>query len=125
MKYLFFIALGGASGSVARYLLSGWAHRLWEGHLPVGTLFVNVLGSFTLGMVYVLLVEKELIHQDWRGVLMVGFLGAFTTFSTFSLETITLMEAGHLVHALGYMLASAVLCVLMAGVAMHLTRALV
>jgi CrcB protein len=125
MKYLFFIALGGASGSVARYLLSGWAHRLWEGHLPVGTLFVNVLGSFTLGMVYVLLVEKELIHQDWRGVLMVGFLGAFTTFSTFSLETITLMEAGHLSLALGYMLASAVLCVLMAGVAIHLTRALV
>jgi CrcB protein len=125
MKYLFFIALGGASGSVARYLLSGWAHRLWEGHLPVGTLFVNVLGSFTLGMVYVLLVEKELIHQDWRGVLMVGFLGAFTTFSTFSLETITLMEAGHLSLALGYMLASAVLCVLMAGAAIHLTRALV
>jgi CrcB protein len=125
MKYLLFIALGGASGSVARYLLSGWAHRLWEGHLPVGTLFVNVLGSFTLGMVYVLLVEKELIHQDWRGVLMVGFLGAFTTFSTFSLETITLMEAGHLSLALGYMLASAVLCVLMAGVAIHLTRALV
>jgi CrcB protein len=125
MKYLLFIALGGASGSVARYLLSGWAHRLWEGHLPVGTLFVNVLGSFTLGMVYVLLVEKELIHQDWRGVLMVGFLGAFTTFSTFSLETITLMEAGHVSQALGYMLASAVLCVLMAGVAIHLTRALV
>lgn len=125
MKYLLFIALGGASGAVARYLLANWAHRMWEGHLPVGTLFVNVLGSFTIGIVYVLLVEKQLIHQDWRGVLMVGFLGAFTTFSTFSLETITLIEAGHFTQALGYMLVSTVVCVLMAGAAMHLTRALV
>jgi CrcB protein len=125
MKYLLFIAIGGAGGAVSRYLLATWAHRLWEGHIPVGTLFVNVLGSFTLGVVYVLLVEKQLIHQDWRGVLMVGFLGAFTTFSTFSLETINLMEAGHMAHALGYMLASTVLCVLLAGAGMQLTRALV
>jgi CrcB protein len=125
MKYLLFIALGGASGAVSRYLLAGWAHKLWEGHLPVGTLMVNVLGSFSIGVVYVLLVEKQLIHQDWRGVLMVGFLGAFTTFSTFSLETITLLEAGHIAHALGYMVVSAVVSVLMAGTAIYLTRALV
>lgn len=125
MKYLLFIALGGASGAVARYLLAGWAHRLWEGHFPVGTLLVNLLGSFTIGVVYVLLVEKQLIHQDWRGVLMVGFLGAFTTFSTFSLETINLVEAGHLAHAVGYMLASAVLCVVVAGAGIQLSRALV
>jgi len=125
MKYLLFVALGGAFGSMARYLLAGWAHRLWEGPLPVGTLLVNVLGSFTIGILYVLLVEKQLIHQDWRGVLMVGFLGAFTTFSTFSLETISLLEAGHTGHALGYMLGSAVLCVVMAGAAIALTRALV
>ena len=124
MKSLIFIALGGASGAVSRYLLANWAHQLWEGKLPVGTLLVNLLGSTAIGVVYVLLVEKQTLHADWRGVLMVGFLGAFTTFSTFSLETISLMESGHWVHAIGYMLASAVLCVLFAGIAIHMTRAL-
>ena len=122
MKYLLFIALGGATGAVSRYLLANWVHSLWEGKLPMGTLLVNMLGSFAIGIVYVLLVERQLIHADWRGVLMVGFLGAFTTFSTFSLETISLLEAGHVVHALAYMLGSAVLCVVMAGLAIQLTR---
>lgn len=122
MKYLLFVALGGAGGAVGRYLLARWAHSLWEGHLPVGTLLVNVLGSFAIGIVYVLLVEKEVLHPDWRGVLMVGFLGAFTTFSTFSLETITLVESGHPWHAAGYVLASALTCVIAAGLAIQLTR---
>ena len=124
MKYLIFIALGGATGTVSRYLLANWVHSQWTGKLPLGTLLVNVLGSFAIGIVYVVVVERQLVHTDWRGVLMVGFLGAFTTFSTFSLETITLFEAGHLVHALVYMFGSAIVCVVMASVAMHLTRLL-
>jgi CrcB protein len=124
MKYLIFIALGGASGAVARYLIATWIHELWEGHVPVGTLLVNFVGSFAMGVVFVLVIEKQMIHQDWRGVLMVGFLGAFTTFSTFSLETVALMEAGHLTQAVGYMLMSVVLCVLAAGSAIYLTRIL-
>jgi CrcB protein len=125
MKYLLFIALGGASGAVSRYLLANWIHSLWEGKFPVGTLVVNVLGSFVIGILYVLIVERQLVHADWRGVLMVGFLGAFTTFSTFSLETIALFEAGHAVQAAGYMVGSAIVCVAMAGLAMQLTRTLV
>ena len=96
MKYLLFIALGGASGAVARYVVATWVHELWEGHVPVGTLLVNLVGSFAIGVVFVLIVEKQIIHQDWRSVLMVGFLGAFTTFATFSLETVTLIESGAL-----------------------------
>jgi fluoride exporter len=125
MKYLVFVALGGASGSVSRYLLANWVHGLWEGKLPMGTLLVNVLGSFAIGVLYVLVVERQFIHADWRAVLMVGFLGAFTTFSTFSLETINLFEAGHFLHALAYMLGSAVICVVCAGIAMQLTRAMI
>ena len=125
MKYLLFIALGGASGAVSRYLLANWIHILWEGKFPVGTLVVNVLGSFVIGILYVLIVERQLVHADWRGVLMVGFLGAFTTFSTFSLETIALFEAGHAVQAAGYMVGSTIVCVAMAGLAMQLTRTLV
>ena len=122
MKYLLFIALGGASGSVARYVVATWIHERWQGHVPVGTLLVNLVGSFAIGIIFVLIVEKQIIHQDWRGVLMVGFLGAFTTFSTFSLETITLIESGHLLHALSYMFMSVAICVLAAGCAIYLTR---
>ena len=122
MKYLFFIALGGASGAVSRYLLANWVHSLWEGKFPVGTLLVNMLGSFAIGIAYVILVERQLVHANWGGVLMVGFLGAFTTFSTFSLETIALLESGQPAQALAYMLGSAVMCVLVAGLAIQLTR---
>lgn len=125
MYYLLIVAVGGALGAVARHVLADWAHNLWSGPMPVGTLLVNLLGSCLIGVVYVLIVEKQLIHSDWRGVIMVGFLGAFTTFSTFSLETIRLLENGHLAHAGGYMLASVALCVAGAGGSIVLTRALV
>jgi len=125
MKYLVLIALGGASGAVSRHLLANWVHSLWEGKMPLGTLLVNILGSFMIGFVYVMVVERHVMHPDWREVLMVGFLGAFTTFSTFSLETIVLLEAGHAFEAVGYMIGSAILCVLVAGLAIHLSRLLV
>ena len=107
MKYLLFIALGGALGAVSRYSLANWVHGMWEGPIPWGTLLVNVMGSAAIGVVFVL-IERQLVHPDWRSVLMVGFLGAFTTFSTFSLEAIGMFESGHTAHALGYMAVSAV-----------------
>jgi len=122
MRYLLFIAVGGASGAIARYALALWIQRVWEGHFPLATLLVNIFGSFAIGLLFVFVAEKELMHPDWRGVLMVGFLGAFTTFSTFSLETIVLLEAGHITHALGYMLLSVTLCVLAAGSGILLAR---
>ena len=124
MKYLLFIAFGGAFGAVSRYLLTRWVASLGEGTLPLGTLLVNMLGSFAIGIFFVLLVERQVLHPDWHGVIIVGFLGAFTTFSAFSLETVGLLEAGQYVYAVAYMLGSAILCVLMAGIAIQLTRAM-
>jgi len=122
MNYVLYIALGGALGAVSRHLLANWVHALWEGPLPAGTLLVNVIGAFAIGILYVLILERQLIHANWQGVLMVGFVGAFTTFSTFSLETIALFEAGHALGAMAYMVASATLCVFVAGLAIHLAR---
>ncbi len=123
MKYILFVALGGAAGSVSRYLLAQWTQAQWQGGFPVGTLLVNFAGSFGIGVTFVLL-ERQVLHPDWRGILMVGFLGAFTTFSTFSLEAMTLWETGHTGQALAYMLASVLLCVAGAGAAVGLTRGL-
>jgi CrcB protein len=123
MKYLLFVALGGAGGAVARYLLGSLAHSLWAGAWPLGTFLVNLAGSAGIGAVFVLL-ERGSLHPDWRSVLMVGFLGAFTTFSTFSLETVALWQGGQGGLALGYMLASVVGCVLAAAGTMYLLRPL-
>jgi CrcB protein len=123
MKYLLFVALGGAGGAVARYLLGSLAHSLWAGAWPLGTFLVNLAGSAGIGAVFVLL-ERGSLHPDWRSVLMVGFLGAFTTFSTFSLETVELWQQGEPALALAYALASAIGCVLAVAGTMYLLRSL-
>ncbi len=122
MIHLLYIALGGAGGAVARYLLSIYVQNSLPGHFPWATLLVNLAGSFCIGIMYVLIAEKAAIHSDWRAIAMVGFLGAFTTFSTFSLETITLLENGQLGLATAYTLGSVIICVLAAGLGIALTR---
>ena len=120
MKHLLFIALGGAGGALARHWLSMLVHSGVGSHFPWGTLFVNALGSFAIGIAFVLIVERGVIHPDWRSITMIGFLGAFTTFSTFSLEALALYENGQHGLALAYIGSSVLLCLLAvwAGVAL-------
>jgi CrcB protein len=123
MQQLVFIALGGACGALARYGLSTHAHGLWASAWPLGTFLVNASGSLLIGVVFVVL-ERAALHPDWRSVLMVGFLGAFTTFSTFSLETVELWLQGQPGMAVAYAFLSTISCVLAAGMGILLTRSL-
>lgn len=131
MLQMLMIALGGATGAIARFWMANAINAripppsdLDAAWLPLhyGTLVVNVLGSLCIGVIYVMIAEKMYLHPDWRNVLMVGFLGAFTTFSTFSLECITYIENGHVMTAFIYILASVIVCVLAAGLGVALAR---
>lgn len=104
---LFAIALGGAAGSVARYGIGSFFNRD-GGAFPIGTLIVNVIGSFLLGFLVRWFAESTM-SNELRAGLMVGFCGGFTTFSTFSLETIRMTDSGHWQRAAVYILASVVL----------------
>ncbi len=86
------IAAGGALGALFRYGLSSGIHLLLGRGFPYGTLVVNVVGSFLIGVLYGFVVERRELPEVWQSFLIVGLLGAFTTFSTFSLETLALIE---------------------------------
>lgn len=127
MTHLLMIAVGGAAGALCRYGLVNWISTLpysksqW-GAFPLGTLSVNVIGSFGIGILYVLIAERMALHPDWRNVAMIGFLGALTTFSTFSLETIMLLQRGQLAYALLYIISSLLICIIATWLAISLTR---
>jgi CrcB protein len=94
------IAIGGAAGALARYVLDTWISERAAGLFPWGTLVVNVSGSFTLGLLFALTVERGVLPPESRAALMIGFLGAYTTFSTFMLESLRLVEEGAYAAAL-------------------------
>jgi len=110
MTRILAIALAGAFGAVARYGLSGVVQRFAGPRFPLGTLTVNVLGCFLLGLLATYSLDRWSISPTTRTALLIGFLGAFTTFSTFSYETLALMREGAVWRAALNVLLSVVVC---------------
>jgi|TARA_R110000822_G_scaffold125978_6_gene260973 fluoride exporter len=121
---LFAIAVGGAVGAILRFAMSNGVYKLFGRDFPFGTLAVNVLGSLLIGVLFILLIEKLAVAAEWRAGLLVGLLGAFTTFSTFSLETFTLMENGAFIKAGLNVFLSVVLCLAATWLGISLGRQL-
>ena len=118
------VAGGGALGALMRYGM-GLGMQQWLGRdFPYGTLAVNVLGSLFIGALYVWIVERAALADEWRLTLMVGVLGSFTTFSSFSLETLQLIEKGAAAAALFNVLLNVSLCLFACWLAIILTRQL-
>ncbi len=123
MTYLL-IGLGGFLGANARYLVGGWVAERYGTSFPYGTLVINASGSFVLGFFLVLVSERVLAHPNWRLFLAIGFLGAYTTFSTFSFESLALIQERSYFLALANMVGSVVLGLIAALVGMVVARLL-
>ena len=107
------IGLGGSLGAMARFGAVTWINRLHGSQFPWGTFSVNVLGSFIMGLAFVLFTIKyPQTPGTWRSFVMVGLLGAFTTFSSFALDALSLFQQHYLTLALMYMFASVLVCVI-------------
>ncbi|MEN8801144.1 MAG: fluoride efflux transporter CrcB [Thiogranum sp.] len=122
MNQVLAIAGGGAIGAVLRYWVSSGVYALAGRGFPYGTLVVNVLGSLVMGFLYIWLLERIPAGVAMRAFLLIGLLGAFTTFSTFSVETLNLMEAGQIARAVLNTLLSVVLCIAAAALGVMLAR---
>ena len=118
------VAAGGAAGALLRFWGSNWVHAHLGRGFPWGTLSINVLGSLLMGFLLIWLTERADLSPVWRHGLVVGLLGAFTTFATFSMETLKLLEDGELLRALANILANVVLCLGAAWVGVLLARSL-
>lgn len=122
MQMILMVALGGALGSVLRYLFVQFANEMWGLEFPYGTLGVNVIGGLLAGMLYVLLVERYATAPEWRGLLLIGVIGGFTTFSAFSVDTLKLLEQSGLLMASANVLSNVAMSLIACGAGLWLAR---
>ena len=107
---------------MSRYWLSTLIENYNSSHYPYGTFLVNVAGSFLIGVCFIVFAEKLHLVDQWRPLIVIGFLGALTTFSTYSLDALLLFQQGHYNTALLYVLSSLLVCLFAAFCGMQLTR---
>ncbi|MCY4641606.1 MAG: fluoride efflux transporter CrcB [Gammaproteobacteria bacterium] len=107
---IFGIAVGGAVGSILRYLVQIQCTHWFGSRFPLGTLIINTIGSLLIGFLFIVLLERYSVSSEIRLALMTGLLGGFTTFSAFSLETIDLIQQGSFLSAASNIILSVVLC---------------
>lgn len=124
MQTVFSIAVFGALGCVARYYLSGWTYDKLGWQFPWGTLSVNILGAFIIGLLMELSLRSALIPVNLRIGLVTGFLGGLTTFSTFSYETFRLLENGNYLTAFSNVFISVSICLLFTWLGIVAAKAL-
>ena len=120
---LLIIALGGALGAVSRFLLGNGVSRALGSALPYGTFVINIVGCFAMGFLMTIIVDREMFPAAWRLFLCVGFLGGFTTFSSFGYEALMLLTEGRMLAALAYAGGSVVLGLVAAAAGVLCARA--
>lgn len=121
-KILLWVAAGGALGSIARFLLSKWATTAYSTHFPIGTFLVNIIGCFTIGIIWAFSLKPGTLSENYQLFLITGICGGFTTFSAFSLESIILLKEGKTALFLAYAFGSLILGFAATFVAYKLVR---
>jgi CrcB protein len=121
LKTILLIGSGGFLGSIARYGLQQLTHKVIATTFPFGTLLVNIIGCFAIGLIYGSASKSNWLTEDWKLFLAVGICGGFTTFSSFSHENIKLLQEGHALQALLYIAASLFIGLAMTFLGIQLT----
>ena len=111
MKIILMVAIGGAIGAIARQQSNQLIMRIFGGEFPIGTIFVNILGSFIMGLLFELFASKITLSDEWRSLIFTGVLASFTTFSSFALDVALLSERNEYYYALCYIGLSVVLSI--------------
>lgn len=122
LPILLAVAVGGSVGAVGRYLVGVWVIQRFVVYFPLATLLVNALGALLIGVLFVFISERALLSESLRPLLVVGLLGSLTTFSTFSLEIVNMLQQGAMFTAMAYIIGSVILCVSLTWVGMALAR---
>lgn len=125
LKQYVAIAIGGALGSISRFSLARWVQTFHHWHYPWGIWVVNVTGCLAIGILMGLFMDRVLLNPEWQAGLIIGVLGGFTTFSSFSLDTVLLFQSGNFLLALSNIFLTVIGCLLATAMGLFLIRAFV